>query len=242
LTNDPKFLLSCRISQIGKGPLVHTFTWGYKRNQEVFKAQEDASKMGLAYLGPTLLSDFVAFKAADFRKEMVDLVDDSEHDAFKTIEELLRMLPPDDFELYQCEANALIIELMYESIANWDLRQMDDVARFPLRFLLLLESPPEETSALRKEIASALLALEDCCLTDTHSNIALVFKRAFLEDFKLMEIAGQCTLCLYGALLAFRSRLPSDSREVEGSLRLTTPYVEMGATSSDNSSSDNNNS
>eukprot|EP00959_Pyramimonas_sp_CCMP1952_P297716 6227881-Pyramimonas_sp.AAC.1 len=86
----------------------------------------------------------------------------------------------------------------------------------PLKLLNLLEGDPREPRDVRKDIASELLDLDDCCVGRPDSDIAVKYKHFYRSDFELVQSTGCVPVGLYGALLFLRAKIPLDNQELEG--------------------------
>ena len=64
------------VTHVARGSLTHCLLWAQKAEKQHSKCVLDASKAGVAYLGPTPLSRFVCEKGKSFRDEMVELLKD----------------------------------------------------------------------------------------------------------------------------------------------------------------------
>ena len=115
------------------------------------------------YVGPTLLSDLVEFKAKEIREDICLLLKDApaegsgELDVWKPLRSILP-------QCYATEANELIVTLVLYQLADWDMRVMESLTKFSCRLMLMLRAPPAEDCPLRREVSGSLLDSFDCCV------------------------------------------------------------------------------
>ena len=131
------FLATVRISLVTKAPLTHALNWSQQRTSEEVAARKAIDDDG-PYIGKTMLTDFISFKAGQIRDEMSALLLPISEASYCRVWEAL----PDTLH---APANELIVTLVVCQHAEWDRRVMCEVQHFALQ--LLSDSMLEEPSA-----------------------------------------------------------------------------------------------
>ena len=110
----------------------------------------------------------------------------------------------------------LMLTLVHQMVAEWQMRFVSVVSKFPLKFTVCLETAHHADCSMRREVAEMLLNSCDICLNAELSDFTWKAKHVYRQDFEHMRSTGQCTLGLYILLLSLRSVLHGDTQEVEG--------------------------
>ncbi|CAK0874677.1 unnamed protein product [Prorocentrum cordatum] len=207
-----KFKAIVVISSNAKRVLHRLLTWGQKAVKEQNQRTTDASAKGETYLGPTAMSRLVCTEAQSMWNSLNEqLLPSTEHDVkeWGLVFELL----PEELHL---KARDLIMSLLLLVATAFSVRILRRTRSVPLKLLNLLEGDPREPRDVRKDIASELLDLDDCCVGRPDSDIAVKYKHFYRSDFELVQSTGCVPVGLYGALLFLRAKIPLDNQELEG--------------------------
>jgi hypothetical protein len=161
----------------------------------------------------SMISDLVCNKAAEVMNDINRLL---EKDAFEDPDKWGRAWHLIAEPVHMDEAKVLMLTLVHQMAAEWQMRFVSVVSKFPLKFLVCLEAPHHVSCKMRQEVADSLLQSCDVCLHLELSDFTWKAKHIYRQDFEHMRCTGQCTLGLYILLLSLRSVLHGDTQEVEG--------------------------
>ena len=193
------------------GPAKRLQTWIQKQDGDFNKKAKGCGDH--AYLGPTTMSQFVAFKNKELRDDIIyRLSDAAEADGTLWLG-LWPKVPVDRVG----ETRALIVTLVVSLLCQWDMRIGDSMSTFPLLLLLCVEQPPDVDDQRRRSIAAELQSTPDEKLIGLFDDIAIKMKSRYQAQFQVMNDTGCCPRDLYLALLLFRWALVSNTQRVEGS-------------------------
>ena len=207
---DPLFIVRCMVSDVAQGPLSHFQLWVQRKNGMQNKAVEQLG--GKAYLGTTVMSDLVSWKADSIRGEFDALLSDGPGDDQDHWGPLWSYVPYNHVQ----DARALIMTLVLCAVCQWDMRIMARVAAFPCLLLLLVDKPAAEVCSRRKAMAAELLSMRECCLQDRRQDFTLKVLRGFKAQLETVARLGTCPAPLHHMMLLVRSLWLADTQRVEG--------------------------
>ena len=95
-------------------------------------------------------------------------------------------------------------------------RLLSRAREFPALFLHMLAEGPAIEPKRRKALAAQLLALDECCLARPYSDMALKYRRRYLDDVRDMAASGKVSARLGVRLLLFRQHVPLHNQRLEG--------------------------
>ncbi len=151
------------ISNVAKSVLVQCLYWMQKQQGQHDNNLRAAVCAGRNYMGPTPLSNFVTYKAAELFNGLCSLASPEAMQDPGRWGPVWDILPPERYP----EALCLILSLVLRGVASWKHRLMARVSSLPLRLLVLAEADPGDEvkrCSLMQQIsfiAKLLLDMED---------------------------------------------------------------------------------
>ena len=214
LMSSALFLAMVRISLIAKAPIFRWFCWAEKKRGEFIKRRRTAEANFVADLGETMMSELVCTKAVEVASQISDLLGPGACDDPARWAKLWQLLENGS---QVAQAKILIVGLVLTISCSWQMRFVEPVSRFPLRFMVCLASPPESPAPERMRLAADLLAACPYCLrNDPSGDFTGKVRRHYFSDWEHMARTGQCTEALYLLLISVRSVLQGETQEIEG--------------------------
>eukprot|EP00959_Pyramimonas_sp_CCMP1952_P033123 694594-Pyramimonas_sp.AAC.1 len=210
---DPVFIIKACVSCMAQSPLREFHLWVQKETKVVnLKIDDERSRSGSAYMGPTVMSKLVSFKEQYFRDQFSELLSDLGAVKWAT---LLPCVPT----CLISDTRALAITLVCVGACQWDMRIRSRLTDFPSILLLCVDAEPSAACDRRKAVAKLLL---DRCahgadrlgtaICDWTLKLYLKYESEFLH----MSETGECDAALHAAISLARSQWRPDTQRVEG--------------------------
>ena len=146
VTSSSLWLSMVAASHSAHQPLVHFMHWLQKASKEHKGKHERANAEGRVFVGKTPLSELVSHKAAEVRREIVNLLGpDGENDPGFAIAHSL--LP----ERLANRGRQLFATLVLSLLASWDFRITEKMSAFPLLLLVFAENRRKNATLADKQ-------------------------------------------------------------------------------------------
>ena len=138
LMSSALFLTMVRISYVAKGPVSHFLNWALKQRSLQVAQRKQSQESHEAHLKETMLSTLVTSKAHAIMQEFSALLAEASMDDPERWGKIWILLVEHPQKIR--DAKILIVSLVCTMACNWQMRFIDAVSAFPLRFLWCLEA------------------------------------------------------------------------------------------------------
>ena len=184
------------ISLTVKEPVANAQAWMMARIGDLMKSEAEAKARGEVYLGPTMLSELVKWKADAVKIEIREVLRDDAWAPLWTIIDPHNLQEGADGYAAKMELQGacreMIIHASHTQACHWDFRVMDYVTTPPLTFLLCLEKDRLLDCPWRRRLSALVLSTPNRLLVDPKlTDMPLKYKLIFYADWEWMYRTGR---------------------------------------------------